>query len=306
MPTSLDHPAAWTAAELRDLPAWRSPLPATEVPPESIRHQLEQGPGAVFLRDFPLDGHDKDSAAGAFLDWCQEIGTPVSQNEKGDTLFRVEDAAFGRDDPRTRGPNTNRKLSFHTDRCDVIAFLCWKQAKSGGENEIVSSMALYNRIAAERPDLLEALMRPYLYQRHNVDLGNDLPACEQPVFSFREGHFACSFLRVLIDRAHRDPNLPDLDEKQIEALDFLEAVAEREGLAHLFHQARGDVLLLNNWVTLHRRTAFEDHEDPAEKRCLFRVWLSVPDSRPLDPAFEANYGSVEAGAVRGGMRPTAS
>jgi len=32
-----------------------------------------------------------------------------------------------------------------------------------------------------------------------------------------------------------------------------------------------------------------------------RVWLAVPNSRALDEMFRANYGAVEAGAIRGGM-----
>jgi hypothetical protein len=70
-----------------------------------------------------------------------------------------------------------------------------------------------------------------------------------------------------------------------------------------FRQVEGDILLLNNWVTLHRRSAFEDHQELERRRHLLRIWLSVPNSRPLDPAFEANYGATAAGAIRGGMRP---
>jgi alpha-ketoglutarate-dependent taurine dioxygenase len=145
-------------------------------------------------------------------------------------------------------------------------------------------------------------MDSFVYKRHTVDLGNKQTFCEQPIFSFQEGHFACSFLRVLINRAHSDPELPDLSSKQIEAMDFLEAVAEEPKMAYHFRQEPGDVLLLNNWVTLHRRAAFVDHADPEEKRCLFRAWLSMPNSRPLDPRFIANFGAVKAGEARGGFK----
>lgn len=297
---TLDHPAVWKGDELLSSLDWCQSFSSSS--PESIREQLETGPGAILLKGFPLSDFDKDSARKAFHEWCGSVGTLLSQNEKGDTVFDVSDAGFGQNDPRTRGPNTNRKLSFHTDRCDVIAFLCWKKAKSGGENELVSSLHLYNEIARRRPDLLEVLMEPFVYKRHSVDLGNQLPYCEQPIFSFQDGHFACSFLRVLIDRADADPDLPNLTEKQIEAMDFLEAVADETGQACHFLQEPGDVLLLNNWVTLHRRSAFEDFEDPAEKRCLFRIWLSMPNSRPLDPRFAANFGATGAGEVRGGFK----
>ena len=76
------------------------------------------------------------------------------------------------DPGRTRGPNTNRKLGFHTDRCDVISFLCLMPAKSGGENQIVKSQEIYACIKKERPDLLMILQEEFPYKRHVVDRGN--------------------------------------------------------------------------------------------------------------------------------------
>ena len=35
---------------------------------------------------------------------------------------------------------------------------------------------------------------------------------------------------------------------------------------------------------------------------FWRVWLSMPNSRPIDPMFAGNYGATEAGAIRGGMQ----
>ena len=65
----------------------------------------------------------------------------------------------------------------------------------------------------------------------------------------------------------------------------------------------GDVLLLNNWTTLHRRSAFTDGPAPRERRHLLRIWLSMPDSRPIASCFEEHFGATAAGALRGGMRP---
>jgi hypothetical protein len=299
MRPSLVHPAVWKGEELSRHPEWIAPFGSLSV--EEIRNRLESGPGALLLRGFPIEDHTKDSAREAFREWNCSLGNLLSQNEKGDTVFDVSDAGFGKNDPRTRGPNTNQKLSFHTDRCDVISFLCWKQAMSGGENELISSMHLYNEIASRRPELLTVLNESFVYKRHSVDLGNAQPFCEQPIISFEQDHFACSFLRVLIDRAHADPELPDLMPEQIEAMDFLESIANEPGQAFHFRQEPGDVLLLNNWVTLHRRSAFEDFEDPEEKRCLFRIWLSMSNSRPLDSRFRANFGATGAGEIRGGF-----
>ena len=70
-----------------------------------------------------------------------------------------------------------------------------------------------------------------------------------------------------------------------------------------FRQERGDLLLVNNWVNFHRRYELEDHEDLRLRRHLLRIWLAVPNSRPLNPVFIDNYGATGAGEIRGGMQP---
>jgi len=329
MSASIDTPAVWYGEELFSRPEWlvtlsegdvRELANAAEIELDAITRQsfvlptlsrrvaeiqdaLETGPGATIIRGFPAESFSDEQAKRVFWGLVQHIGTPVSQSATGERIFNVRDEGFRADDPRARGPNTRKRLSFHTDRCDVIAFMCLRQAKSGGENDLVSSAALYNEVRRRRPDLLAHLMQPYYYQRHNVDLGNELSYCRQPIFSFCQGHFAASYLRVLIQRAYDSPDLPDMSDAQREALDFLEEVAEDRALHVRFRLQPGDFLFLNNWVTLHRRTEFEDHADPARKRHILRVWLSVPNSRPIDPSFKEHFGATEAGAIRGGMRP---
>ena len=268
-----------------------------------VERQLEEGSGFAFVRGLPMDRFDEDRLRRLFWGIAIHLGTPVSQSASGERIFSVADAGYAPDDARSRGPNTSRKLSFHTDRCDVIGFCCHRQARSGGENYIVSSMALYNEIFERRPDLLAVLREPFYYLRHTVDDGNDQPWCRQPVFSFCEGYFAANLLRVLIDRAHAHPDLPDLTPEQIEALDLVESLASDPALHATFRQEPGDMVFLNNWVTLHKRSAFEDWPESERSRHILRIWLSMPNSRPLDPMFAGNYGSVKAGAIRGGMKP---
>jgi len=337
--TALIHPAVWTGAELSGRGEWNHildpheqadlraiadavsgavaeprepgrqspddfPLPRLTRRLEQIRTELEDGAGAVRLRGLPLDGLSDDQCRAVSWAIAVHLGTPVSQSGAGEKIFSIRDAGFGNDDPRSRGPNTSRELSFHTDRADVTAFTCLQPASRGGDNEIVSSMAVYNAILQQRPEYVEALTAPFYYLRHNVDAGNDRPWCRQPVFSFAEDHFACCLLRVLIERAHQDSRLPDLTPTQVRALDMVESVARERGRSLRFRQERGDMVLVNNWVILHKRTAFEDVEDSPLQRHILRIWLAMPNSRPLDPVFRDNWGAVEAGAVRGGMRAT--
>ncbi|MEE2966904.1 MAG: TauD/TfdA family dioxygenase [Verrucomicrobiota bacterium] len=267
------------------------------------RETLENGPGVVLIRNCPVHDLNEGEAKKLFSILASLIGTLVSQSSEGELIFSVRDSGYKEDDPRSRGPNTRKKLSFHSDRCDVIGFLCLKQAMSGGENQIVSSIAIHNHLVENEPGLIKYLYEPFYYRRHNVDTGNELPYCRQPIFSVTEGKFACNLLRVLIDRAYAMPELPDMSEEQKRALDAIEETASLTEMHFNFRQRPGDILFLNNWTTLHRRSEFIDFPDPEKKRHILRAWISPPNNRPIDPLFEDNYGDHRAGKVRGGMRP---
>jgi hypothetical protein len=279
------------------------PLPSLSSRLVDIQAALETGPGAVLLRGLPVARWDEGLTTRAFWALAAHLGTPLSQSAAGERLFHVRDHGYAPDDPRFRGPASRKRLSFHTDRCDVIAFACLHPAQDGGDTFIVSSVALYEELRAHQPEVLALLREPYPYLRHTVDSGNVLPFCRLPVFSEQDGHFAAHFLRVLIDRADRAPNAPTLTQAQRDALDTLETLAEDPALHARLQLEPGDVLLLNNWTTFHRRSAFADAPDVAEGRHLLRIWLSVPNSRPIAPCFADHFGATAAGALRGGMRP---
>ncbi|MDJ0840963.1 MAG: TauD/TfdA family dioxygenase [Acidobacteriota bacterium] len=328
-------PAAWRGAELFSRPDWTHKLTKSEIDEidaalrsvevaglslpqitpatfplphfktflEETADSLEHGSGACYLRGFPVWRYNEAQLKIIFWGISRHLGIPISQSATGERIFSVRDEGFKMDNPKARGPNTSKGLSFHTDRCDVIGFMCVKQAKSGGENYLVSSVTLFNEIAKRRPDMLAALQEPYTYLRHTVDTGNSLPYCLQPVFAERDGCFAANLLRVLIDRAQKTEGVPKLSAKQVEALDYLESVAAEPELHVSFRQEPGDLLFVNNWVLFHSRSQFEDHPEPESRRHLLRVWLSMPNSRAVPESFRGNYGQVGAGAVRGGMKP---
>ena len=267
-----------------------------------VQETLENGPGIVLIRNCPVHDLNEHEAKKLFSSMASQVGTLVSQSSEGELIFSVRDSGYKESDPRSRGPNTRKKLSFHSDRCDVIGFVCLKQAMSGGENQIVSSIAIHNYLVENEPGLIKSQYEPFYYRRHNVDTGNELPYCKQPIFSVTGGKFACNLLRVLIDRAYDLPELPDMSKEQKRALDAIEETASLAEMHFNFRQSPGDILFLNNWTTLHRRSEFVDFPEPENKRHILRAWISPPNNRPIDPLFEDNYGDYRAGKVRGGMR----
>jgi hypothetical protein len=49
---------------------------------------------------------------------------------------------------------------------------------------------------------------------------------------------------------------------------------------------------INNYTILHARTAFDDFEEEDRRRHLLRLWLEVPQMRPVHPHIRS--GGIEA------------
>ena len=109
--------------------------------------------------------------------------------------------------------------------------------------------------------------------------------------------------RKNVTAAQRDfPEVPRLTPEQIELLDLLDELLPDDKFCYSMELDRGDLQLLNNYVVIHSRTNFEDHDEPERKRHLLRLWLSIPQGQRLPPLWKEYFGGVEAGSVRGGVR----
>jgi alpha-ketoglutarate-dependent taurine dioxygenase len=105
--------------------------------------------------------------------------------------------------------------------------------------------------------------------------------------------------RVYILSAQRYADAPRLTPLQLEALNIFDALANSPKMSFSMRLAPGDMQFVYNHALLHDRTAFED--DSAAKRHLLRVWLALPDDRPLPEAFATLYGGTLEVGNRGGV-----
>lgn len=279
------------------------PLPKLSERLARIQHSLEHGAGAALLRGWPAAEYDVEQNRRVHWGLSRHLGTPVSQSAEGERIYHVQNQGYEPGDPRDRGPNSSRKLHFHSDRCDVLGFLCVRPAQEGGRSFLVSTPTIHDEILARRPDLLEELYGKWYYKTHNVDQANPDPWCHQPIFARVDGRFVAYLLRVLIDRAYELPELPDMTESQREALDLVDELCADPAFHASFRQETGDILYANNFTTLHSRSEFRDHPDPDKRRLILRIWLAVPNSRRLPPELAGTFGATEPGAIRGGIHP---
>ena len=66
----------------------------------------------------------------------------------------------------------------------------------------------------------------------------------------------------------------------------------------------GDIQFLNNYVTLHARTGYDDYPEPHRRRHLLRLWLKVAGARTLPPAY--GEGRARSGVPRRSQLPVAA
>jgi hypothetical protein len=320
----------FTPAELAEIDAavrgvgerglsWRAitradfPLPTVSAALARVADQLEHGRGIVLLRGLPVARYTDDALRALAWGLGTHLGTARHQNAHGELIGEVRDElrVYGQVHqpgvaPPSGAPVTSRykartsgPLRFHTDRVDVVALLCVRQARAGGLSKVVSSAAVHNEILRRRPDLHALLLQDYPRTREGEEVGGESDVYALPVFGVRDGRLTSQYSRTFVEAAQRRPGVPRLTPAHEEALDLLAEVCEELCLTMTLEP--GDFQLLNNHVTYHARTAFEDDPDHGQDRLLLRLWLSMPNSRALPPGFEVLWGRIEAGALRGGI-----
>lgn len=263
--------------------------------------RIENDLGLFVLRGLPVQQYTKDELRLIYWGVGLHMGTAVSQSSKGDFLGDVRNAGDKVDATKGRGYMSKDLLGFHTDTADVVALLVLRTAQSGGLSMFCSSVAIRDEIAATRPDLHEVLSQPFFWSWKGQEADGELPYYQQPIFTEAGGRFSSRWIGTHILAAQEFPDVPRLTPQQLEAMTLVNALANDPRFHSSMMFEPGDFQFLNNHVTYHARTEFVDWAEPDQRRHLLRMWLAVPNSRPLSEGMTAIYRDPSGGAVRGGF-----
>lgn len=277
-------------------------LPALAPILDRVRDDVVDGRGFSLIRGVPIEELDRDGVMRAWFGLGSYVGVARSQNRAGHLIGHVYDLGEDKTDPKMRLYRTNARQRFHIDSCDVVGLLCLRPAKSGGASAIASSTAIAEEIRRTRPDLADVLEAPFVYDRKGEIPEGKGPHYLIPIVHRYQGRTTVYFARDFIESAQkRFDEVPRLTPAQIEVLDMIERLAESDEFRLDMDFRPGDVQFVHNHVILHSRTAYEDWDQPAQKRHLLRLWLSAHGARPLPPVFEERYGPLVDGQPRGGI-----
>lgn len=333
LPQGFKGPSAWTGAEMQNKPEqWLVQLDAAAIGEleaaaghylsldrdigeiakedfplgafgahlEALQDKLLNGIGFEVLRGLPVARYTQETAAAIFCGIGAHLGSARSQNAAGHILGHVRDQGRDPNDPDTRIYQTNARQTFHTDSADVVGLLCLKDAQEGGDSLLVSAEAIYNRMLAERPDLLALLFDPLATDRRGEVPAGMKPYMTIPPLSWHEGKLTVFYQRQYIDSAQRFDGAIRLTPAHVKALDMFDALANDLSLHLQMRLQPGDMQFVYNHSQLHDRTGYTDWPEPENRRHLFRLWLSLPGDRELPEIFKQRYGSITPGS-RGGI-----
>jgi hypothetical protein len=247
-----------------------------------VRVPLADGIGFGMIRGFPIERCSDEEAGMLFWGMGTHMGLPVSQNALGHRLGHVFDQGLDYETLNVRGYQTSHKLNFHTDSSDLVGLMCLRKAREGGLSSVACAHAIFNTLLAESPRHLPVLFRGFEYDRR----GEAAPfqseiSPRRPVFAVRDGRLSVGYVRQPIKTARIKTGVPFTAEEQA-ALDAFDEAASRPENTFSVMLEPGDVQFCNNHLVLHSRTAYVDHDDPARRRHMLRLWLKVDGIRPLD------------------------
>jgi hypothetical protein len=271
---ALAHAKA-TGRPTGELAAADFPLPTLAAEVARWRHELRDGRGFQVVSGVPVERWSREDAERAF--WCLglHLGRPGAQNPQGDLLGHVTDTGEDASDPFVRLYRTASDIAYHCDAADVVGLLCLARARRGGASRIVSSVSVYDELLARRPDLVDRLYEPFLLDVRNEDRKGEIRYLPIPPCRYAEGRLRTFYHSDYFRSVQRFDDVPEFEPRERELLDLYEAIASSPELYFDMDLEPGDVQWLSNHVVLHARTAYEDPDEPAEKRHLLRLWLSI-------------------------------
>ena len=285
----LDALAGVEDADLGFLEITRENFPLPTVGPllVSMLGDLLEGRGFVLLRGVPIEGLCERQIELLYWGMGLYIGVSLPQGVEGTELFaHVRDEGVDRTSTYGGGllNRHSEALPFHTDTSDIVGLLCIHPAMRGGTSTIVSTVAVHDEIVRRRPDLAEVMYEPWWFDRKRGDGPDSFARC--PVYAVNDaGRLFAFYGPDLYKYAQRGEHVPDLSPQQWEAMALIDEInGSPEYQLHMDFRP-GEIQFINNYAVMHSRTAYEDSPDPALRRDLIRLWLTLEQDLDIPEEF---------------------
>lgn len=247
-----------------------------------LRKEVMEGRSIILVSGLDPQRYSADELERIYWGISTHLGIHAVQSRTGDKLGRVEQDD---NDPVARGYRSSSELHMHTDSYEMVGLMCIQKGATGGQSALVSSLSIHNEVVRNHPEYLDALYEGFNMAIPEARLSNKPITDERiPVYCCVNGKVSCLYTGRFMHEAAKQMGV-DLPGNLREALAYVAETAERDDLALRFMLEPGEFMLWHNFLNLHSRTEFEN--DATHKRLLLRLWLNVPNGRPVVPEIYA-------------------
>lgn len=240
---------------------------------------LDSGRGFFVLTG--LDALEERHAREFTLAASETLGRVMPQSFDGEFVREVKDRGRSiESDSSARYSDTRFGGNMHTDGMhreghvpDYFTLYCVRPARLGGELLLVDVADLSARLD-ERPDILSTLRLDFFFDTRAADIG--LPqTVRRPILEESHNGTRVHYFREYIESGQRKSGRSALTAKQMEALEFVDAVVADPSLQQTVRADCGEMLFINNARLIHGRTDFTDDPETTKRRLLFRTWIDA-------------------------------
>jgi hypothetical protein len=251
------------------------PLPGLSQKIADWRTEIRSGRGFVVVRGLPVIDWGDEKSAFAYWGIGHHLGLPGAQNPQNELLGHVVDYGEEADNPMVRRYRTTGNIDFHCVAADAVGLLCLHTAKTGGQSRIVSSVAIYNEIWDQRPDLVARLFDPFALDLRGEERPGDAGFISLPPCRYTDEGGLQTFYHSEYFRSAERHDGVTFDQATRDLLDLYDSLCLRPDLQLDMWLQPGDMQFISNHTTVHSRTEYEDWPERHRKRHLLRLWLSL-------------------------------
>ncbi len=267
-----------SAGPVEEIDPGRFRIPACREFMLRVRAALDDGVRFAVVDRLPMDELSDAEAKALYWILSSLLARPVQQKLTGTMIYEVHDtgkkAAPG---SGVRPDQTNMDQFFHNDNSynttqpEYVGLLCVRPAKAGGISHVISFYTVHNALLRAYEHVIPRLYQPFWFDRQKEYPADESEVMSAPLFSF-DGRLRARLGLFQVRSGYTLKHEP-MDQAAVTAIDTLKHIFADESLTFDFVMERGQIQYVNNLELCHRRTQFEDFEDPAEKRLLIRLWL---------------------------------
>ena len=264
----------------------KSDFPKFESELEACREEIEHGQRFVILE--PINGLDYNEIQMYCWIISNLLGTPLVQDQSGKRLIHIYDRdKTKRIKDGARYHQTHESGAIHTDNVNTplpwqyLVVGCVFPAMIGGENIIVSALSAHDFLEKKAPDELAVLKENFWWEYRGIS--SEL--YQAPIISYNSnGEPMFRYLRTYLESAHLKAKQP-LTDKQIHALDALDATLNMSEFQIKHRLKEGQILVAYDSQIFHDRECFTDYPDSISveekragengilRRSLERAWV---------------------------------